>query len=260
MDDPVTEEDVSEAMRLMVKRKYNEAIKLSKNVVIIGQPAHADDLYAELRPQLKKMEVPHGEIPELDADLEAMKLAGVDRNSIEMSYHLRVPVDGQRPFSTIKFLDSFPTGDSVAFIDPSDGGDFTAISVLKQYFDGFAVVGYAWQKAWYHCLEDITAVIKARGVRKICFETNATGNQPIGQLQQVFGPHGIGVVGKHSDSNKHAVIMAAGSYAHLIHLSRESDRHYTDQVTKYEYKSKYDDAPDSLARCLEWIGLIKGRS
>lgn len=259
MDDPVTDEDVSESMRATVKRRYDEAYKLCSNILIIGQPAHFDDLYALLRGIIKTLEVPHGTIPELDADLEAMKLAGIDPASIEMSYHLRVPQSASSTFGNIKYIDKFPAGDSIAFIDPSDGGDYTAMSVIKGHFDGVAVQGHVWKRAWYHCLDEMVAVLKARGVRKICFETNMTGTQPIVQLRQLLAPLGIGVVGKHSDSNKHAVIEAAGSYAHLIHLSKESDKTYTDHVVKYEYKAKFDDAPDSLARGLEWIGLLKGR-
>lgn len=257
MDDPVTEEDVSQAMRRLVKRKYDEAYKLCKNVVVIGQPAHADDLYAELRKIILKLEVPHGTIPQLDADLDAMLKAGVDPISIEMSYHLRVPVEGNLPFANIKYLDIFPAGDSVAFIDPSDGGDYTALTVLRGLMDGFAVYGKVWKKPWYHCIDELRTAFKDKNVRRVCFETNCTGTQPIGQLQEAFP--GIGVVGKHSDSNKHAVIMVAGSYAHMIHLSRESDKLYTDHVTKYEYGVDFDDAPDSLARCLEWLGFIKGK-
>lgn len=259
MDDPVTDEDVSAAMRAVVKRRYDEAYKLCNNIVIIGQPAHFDDLYAQLRGVIKTKEVPHGTIPELDADLEAMALAGVDKTSIEMSYHLRIPKDGSSIFSNIKFIDQFVGGDAVAFIDPSDGGDYTAISILKGYMDGVAVQGHAWKKAWYHCMDELLAVLKARGVRKVAFETNATGTQPIEQLRQVLSPLGIGVVGIHSTSEKHSTIVQAGSYAHLIHLSKESDKVYTDQVTKYEYKAAHDDAPDSLARGLMWLGLIRGK-
>ena len=259
MDDPVTEEDISEAMRILVKRKYDEALKLCKDVCIIGQPAHAFDLYSELRPTLKRLEVPHGTIPELDHDLTAMRLAGVDQNSIEMSYHLRIPENGSSIFANIKYIDSFPTGDSVAFIDPSDGGDFTAISVIKGYMNGVAVQGYAWKKAWYHCIDDLVDVMTKLNVKRICFETNSTGRQPIQQLQKILATQGIGVIGKHSDTNKHSTIMSAGSFSHMIHLSKSSDRAFIDQVIKYEYKSKHDDCPDSMARGLEWLGLLKGK-
>ncbi len=257
MDDPVTEEDTSEAMRILVKKKYDEAYKLCKNIVIIGQPAHQYDLYAELKPQLKVMLVPHGTIEFLDADLIAMEKAGVDRHSIEMSYHLRVPKTGATPFDTIKYIDAFPQGDSVAFIDPSfEGGDYTALTIVRAYMDGVSVVGFAYKKAWNHCLDEMVERLKTFGVKRLCFETNSLGDQPIVMLRQVFGG---GVVGKKSNGNKHSRIMAAGAYAHLIHLSKQSDKQYIDQVVKYEYKAKFDDCPDSLASCLEWIGLIRGK-
>jgi hypothetical protein len=259
MDDPVTEEDTSEAMRVLVKKKYDEAYKLSKNILVLGQPSHKFDLYSELRPILKKMEVPHGSIPELDADLEAMRLAGIDNSSIEMSYHLRIPSEGTTPFDNVKYLDKFPTGDSaVAFIDPShEGGDYTAISIIKQYMQGIAVVGFCYKKAWNHCLDEIAPQLRKYNVKKLCFETNSLGDMPIDILRQTF--KGVGIVGRRSTNNKHSRIMAAGAYAHMIHLSKESDKKYIDHVVQYEYKAKFDDCPDSLATGMEWVGLIRGK-
>ncbi len=162
-------------------------------------------------------------------------------------------------FADIKYCDQFPQGDSVAFMDPSDGGDYTAISCVKGYLQGVAAHGHVWKKAWYHCLDDLVLIIKQRGVKKLFFETNATGTQPIVQLRALLAPMGVSVEGTHSDSNKHAIISAAGSVCGSIHLSRESDKLYTDMVVKYELKSKFDDAPDSLARCLERLGLLRGK-
>lgn len=261
MDDPVTEEDTSDAVRLLVKKKYDEAYKLCKNICVIGQPAHAFDLYSDLRPILKKMEVPHGTIPELDADLEAMKLAGVDLNSIEMSYHLRVPRNSTSSFADVSYIDSFPARDAVAFIDPSfEGGDYTALTVLTSHFEGVAIQGHVWKMAWNHCIDEMAARMRALGVRKLCFETNSLGDQPLQLLRQHEGLRGVGIMGKKSLGNKHSRIMAAGVFAKLIHLSQNSDKVYIDQVVKYEYKAKFDDAPDSLASCMEWVGLIKGKA
>lgn len=259
MDDPVTEDDVSEATRLHVERVYNEINKLCANILIIGQPAHKYDLYAKLRPLLKKLEVPHGSIPELDHDIEAQRLAGVDEASIQASYFLNVLSEGSTPFDNVKYIDKYPTGDSaVAFIDPShEGGDYTAISIIKAHMQGVAVVGFTFKKAWNHCLDDIVKVLQRYNVRKMAFETNALGDMPIDILRGILP--GIGVVGRRSNTNKHARIMAAGAYAHLIHLCRESDKTYLNHVVQYEYKAKFDDAPDSLATGLEWIGLIRGK-
>lgn len=259
MDDPVTEEDVSEAMRVLVKRKYDEVMKLCPNVAVIGQPAHKDDLYAHLAPMIKKMEVPHGSIPELDHDLVAQRLAGVDEASIQASYFLKILNQGSSPFDKIRIITTFPTGDSaVAFIDPSfEGGDYTAISIVKAYMEGVAVVGFTYKKAWNHCLDEISPLLTRYGVKRLCFETNSLGDQPLDILRTIF--QNVGVCGKKSNTNKHSRIMSAGTYAHMIHMSKESDKTYQDQVIKYEHNSKYDDAPDSLASCLEWIGLIRGK-
>jgi hypothetical protein len=265
MDDPVTEEDVSQATREQVERKYNELLKLTKNVLIIGQPAHNQDLYAKLRPLLNKLEVPFGQIPELDHDLEAMRLAGVDSRSIEMSYHLRIPKDGTNPFDGIKYIDSFPVGDptrdtAIAFIDPShEGGDYTALTIMKGYFAGMAIVGFCWKKGWNHCLDEMVPHLKKYNVKKLGFETNSLGDMPITMLMDLLKNTGIGVIGRRSNNNKHSRIVAAGAYSHLLHLSKESDTTYTNQVVQYEYKATNDDAPDSLATGLEWIGLIKGK-
>lgn len=258
MDDPVTEDDVSEATRRHVERVYNEVMKLCQNVLIIGQPAHQYDLYAKLRGVVKTLEMPHGSIPELDHDLEAQRLAGVDEASISASYFLKVLSEGTSPFNSVKYMDHFPTGDSaVAFIDPSEGGDYTALTILKAHMQGVAAVGFVWKRAWNHCLDDMAPKLAKYGVKKLAFETNCTGDMPVEMLRDLF--KGVGVVGKRASTNKHARIMAAGAFAHLIHLSKESDRLYLDHVVKYEYKSKFDDAPDSLASCLEWVGLIRGK-
>ena len=265
MDDPVTEEDVSQAMRDLVERKYNEFLKLTKNVCILGQPAHKQDLYAKLRPLLKLMEVPHGSIPELDHDLEAMRLAGVDERSIAMSYHLKIPTDGTNPFDAIKYIDRFPTGgDAVAWLDPcfkGTGKDTSALSIIKGHFDGVAVKGKVWAKAWNHCLDDIVKELILCGVKKLAVECNSLGDQPVLMFRQLFAAHkvSIGVVGRDSIKEKHGKIMNAGAYAHLIHLSKDSDRAYTNQVVNYEYGAEPDDAPDSLASGLEWLGLIRGK-
>jgi len=258
LDDPVTEEDVSEATRKRLKRVYSEICKLTQNVAIIGQPVHKYDLYGDLKPLIQTMAVPHGTIPELDHDLEAQRLAGVSEASIKASYFLEVESENPMPFENIKFLDEFPKGDSVAFIDPSfKGGDFTALSICRGYFDGVAVKGRTFKKAWNHCIDEIKEELIKSGVKRLAFECNSLGDMPLTILREAFSP--IGVVGINSIDNKHSRIMACGVYAHLIHLSKDSDQEYKTQVQRYEYGAKNDDAPDSLASLLKWIGLIRGK-
>ncbi len=261
MDDPVTPEDTSEATRLRVEKVYNEVYKLTPNILIVGQPVHKFDLYQKLRPVLNKMEVPYGSIPELDSDLDAQRLAGIDEATIQASYFLNILSEGSVPFEKIRYMKRFPVGDdqaAVAFVDPSfEGGDYTALTIMKAYMQGVAVVGFNYKKAWNHCLDEIYKRCQMFHVKRLCFESNALGDQPIEIMRQQFD--GIGIVGRKSNTNKHSRIMAAGSFAHMIHLSKESDPIYTKHVVEYEYKAKYDDAPDSLASCLTWLGLIRGK-
>lgn len=270
MDDPVTEEDVSEATRKRVQRVYNELNKLTQNVAVIGQPVHKADLYETLRPLVKRLEVPHGSIPELDVDLEAMALAGVSQESISASYHLKVVNENPTPFENVKLIETFPRKDSVAFIDPSfEGGDYTALSIATSHIhtkdlaqgealEGVAVKGRVWKKAWNHCLDEMVQELLACNVKRVCFETNCLGDQPVIMLRQALPAH-IGVIGKKSTGFKHSRIMNAGVMAHLIFLAKSSDRKYIEQITQYEYGAKNDDAPDSLASLLEWLGLIRGK-
>lgn len=257
MDDPVTEDDTSEATRNHARKILNEAMKLTKTVILIGQPAHQYDLYADVRGSIRTMEVAFGSIPELDHDLDAQRLAGVTEASISASYFLKVLSEGTTPFDAVKYIPKMIDGPAVAMIDPSEGGDYTAVTILKGYMAGIAVEGYVWKKAWHHCLEDMAVVFRKLNVQRLAFETNCTGTMPIELLRKTFP--GMGVVGRHSNTNKYSRIMAAGAFAHQIHLSKESGKLYLDHVVKYEYKSKFDDAPDSLAMAMEWVGLSRGK-
>jgi hypothetical protein len=263
MDDPVTEDDDSEATRKLAEKKYFEIIKLCPKIAIIGQPVHKFDLYAKLRPLLKKLEVPWGTIKELDADLEAQKLAGVSEASISASYHLKVLSEGTVPFDGIKYVDVMPDGDTVAFMDPSNKGeDTTAVTVMRQYFDGVAIVGKVWKKAWNHTLDELVPFLKKHKCKKLFYETNNAGEQPVELLRALFAAESFvcGVAGSFSTTEKHSTIMQAGTFAHLIHLSHESDVAYKNQVIQYEYNADPDDAPDSLARLMEKLGMIRGKA
>ena len=206
MDDPVTEDDTAEAARLLAKKKYNEVMKLAMNVFIIGQPAHQYDLYADLRGIVKTMEVPHGTFKELDADLEALRAAGVDEASISASYFLKVLTEGTSPFNAIRYVVIFPTGDaSIAFIDPSEGGDYTAMTILKAYMQGVAVVGYVWKKPGTTALTKWLPSLPTSKSESLPSKPTVLATSPSicsessGQISASLG--------KHSSLNKHSKIM-----------------------------------------------------
>lgn len=263
MEDPITPEDTSETERRRVKKVYEELLKLSKNVVIIGQPVHAEDLYQELRNVIPTLEVWYGAIPELDANLAVERSAGVSEASIQASYFGVIIDDNSLPFRNIERVDYYAKN-NVMFIDPSHkGGDLTAIAIGGFIGDVLPVVGFAFKKAWYDCLEELDAILGQFNVGRICIETNGLGELPIMQLRSA----GLsGVMGKNHTGNKHSRIMNCASFVESLKLTQYSGASailksandlFIERVRKYEYNIKQDDPPDAMAGLCGMIGIIK---
>lgn len=257
MDDPVVPGSVSEADREQVKTVYEEILKLTKNVAIIGQPVDFRDLYQYLRNIIDTMEVPYGSIPELDDDLDIQRAAGVQEKSIQASYFLKVEPEGDATFHDIGRIDRFPDQPSIAFMDPSEGGDYTAVGIFTGHFQGMAIVGFAWKKRWDLCIPEMKELFKKYKVHKMGFEVNKHGAQPLDVLRSHLHDIGVSVEGKYTHSNKEARIELAAQFSKSLYLSKQSHPEYIRQVTEYSVDAKYDDSPDTIATFLEWAGKIR---
>lgn len=263
MEDPITPEDTSETERARVKKVYEELLKLTRNIVIIGQPVHAEDLYQQLRDRIPTLGVWYGAIPELDKDLDVERCAGVSEASIQASYFGVITDDNSLPFRRCEVVDYY-NRKNVMFIDPSHkGGDLTAIAVGGFLGDTLPVVGFAFKKAWYDCLEEIDYIIGKYGVGRVSIETNGLGELPVMQLRSA----GLaGVMGKNHTGNKHSRIMNMASFVDAIKLTKAGDvppafiqanELFIERVKKYEYNVKQDDPPDAMAGLCGLIGIIK---
>jgi hypothetical protein len=262
MDDPITPQSASPADRKQAKRVYDEVLKLTQAVRIIGQPVCRDDLYDVIRNRIKTLEVPYGAIPQLDTDLEILRLAGVDDASINASYFLKVTDISNTPFRNIQDTDIlFNDKGAIASIDPShEGGDYTAISIMQGIPDGrIIVIGFCFKAAWYDCLDELLKVVKQYKVKRLFFENNALGDEPIRQIKNICTNNNIACLtsGFKSLDNKEAKIQNAGMFANLLLLSSQSNEIYKEQLKKYEIGADYDDAPDSLANLLINAGIMK---
>lgn len=258
MDDPVTPDDVSETARRKAQEVYNEATQLVANVVVIGQPVHKLDLYQKLRKLVPTFDLKHGEIPELDADLELLRISGVSQAVIQASHFLEIDETSSVSFSKVKSLPRFPGTDSIAFLDPSFlGNDFCALACLTGYFDGIAVRGHCWQNAWYNIVDAISERLVENKAKRLIVECNSLGEEPLMKFRDALRGSGIGVSGVYSTDNKQARILNAAAYSHLIHLCEDSDDEFKTQVREYDPTSKHDDAPDALATGMQAIGLVK---
>lgn len=262
MEDPITPEDTSPAERQRVKKVYEELYKLTKNIVIIGQPVHKADLYQELREKIPTFLMIWGDIPELDCDLEAQRAAGVSEESIQASYFLNIIGAEMLPFYKIKTVD-YCAKENVAYIDPArEGKDFTAISVAGRNFDNLVVCGWAFRKAWYDCLPEFEEIFKSLNVGRVCIEINGIGEMAVIQMRKL----GIPAVGRNTTTNKHQRIMNVASYVNDIMLFEQqtgnpeliqANKIYIEQIKNYEYNAEHDDAPDSLAGVSIFMGLVR---
>lgn len=263
MEDPITPEDTSETERRRVKKVYEELLKLTRNIVIIGQPVHAEDLYQELRDKIPTLGVWYGQIPELDKDLDVERSAGVSEASIQASYFGVITDDNSLPFRRCEVVDYY-NRKNVMFIDPSHkGGDLTAVAVGGFLGDTLPVVGFAFKKAWYDCLEEFDYIMGRYGVGRVSIETNGLGELPVMQLRSAGM---AGVMGKNHTGNKHARIMNMASFVDAIKLTKVTDvppafiqanELFIERVKKYEYNIKQDDPPDAMAGLCGLIGIIK---
>jgi hypothetical protein len=261
LEDLITPDDSSEAERRRVQKVYEEVLKLTTNVVLIGQPVHKLDLLQKLRFLIPTLMVKYGDIPELDVDLIAQRAAGVSEASIAASYHLEILDDASLPFGNLKKCD-YAAPNCVAFIDPSHkGGDYTALAIGGMHFKNLVVTGFAFKKAWYDCLDDFKLLFEFFEVKSVCFETNNLGDEPVIRMRQL----GAACVGKNSTENKHRRIINCAFFSDHIKLHEigegfnseimQANQIFMQQVKDYEYRVKFDDSPDALAGLSEYLGI-----
>jgi len=280
LEDMITPDDASEAERLRVQKVYEEVLKLTPNVVLIGQPVHKLDLFQKLRFLVPTLEVKHGDIKELDADLNAQRAAGVSEASISASYHLQILDDASLPFGMVKNC-NYAAQTCAAFIDPSHkGGDYTAISIGGMHFQHLVISGFAFKKAWYDCLDELKFLFQVFGIRAIRFETNNLGDEPVNKMRMLGAP----CEGFNSTDNKHSRIINAAFFSEHILLHKvetfntsllkempetfqrepekflaeilQANQIFIDQTKNYEYRAKFDDAPDSVAGLIRYLGIL----
>ena len=261
MEDPITPEDTSATERKRVKKVYEELYKLTPNLFIIGQPVHKLDLYQELRDVIPTYFLRWGDIPELSKDLEAQRKAGVSEESIQASYFLNIMDDLSLPFGKIETVEYYGE-QNIAYIDPSHkGGDYTAMAVGGVKFNKVPVVGFAFQKAWYDCLEEFAEIFKRYNVGRVCVETNGLGEMPVIEMNKI----GIPACGHNSTKKKHERILNAAQFINDLKLVQvlsgkpeliQGNKIFIDLVKNYEYKIEHDDPPDALAGLLVFMGVL----
>lgn len=258
----------SPAERRWLEDFYEALTGITDNIIFLCQPVFYKDLYAKLKPKIKVMSLPHGTIPELDKDLEALRAAGISESFIRANFLLSVAADSNVPFAGIEEVDFFPSQGSFMWIDPSDGkGDYTAICVMSAHLENLVFAGFCFDKAWYDCENEIKAIWSMYRSERGGFETNKHGDHPVILLRQ----SGLNFAGRATVESKEAKIQNAATHIANIKLSTcvpnknvplvEANKLFNKTVKEYEYKGTdiKDDAPDAIASAMVYLGIVTMR-
>lgn len=272
LDDLLTLENESAVVKEVVKKKYSEILSLNKektevtDIIVIGNPVSKNDLYFDLKtsPEIAKLEIWNDDLPtEHRKDIHALRASGVREYEIQANYFGNIIARDDTPFANISLASDVPFEKyqaGVAYIDPafSNDGDYTALTYLAidQVKEKIFVWGYCWKKSWYNCLEDMFEILKKHDPSRLFFEKNSVGETFCTVCIERGYPAPIGVINKIKKEKRIAAIQSVINHIHLV--DNFSNKIYNEQILGYNYvKSMHDDAPDSLAGCLERVAIIR---
>jgi hypothetical protein len=269
-DDLLTmETSIYKAYRLRAKRIYEEALSLTQNILIIGQPTHPQDLYAELRlkPEVKKLEIWNGDIPERTANIDNLRATGMSDYTIYANYYGKLIADDSLPFSEVLTmnLDDFPKfeGKMFAYYDFSYGkNDSNSLAICFLYNMKVYILGFSKVCRWSDFITETISVLQELSIDSVVFENNITGSEPVHHFKQ----HGINAFEEHTTENKVFKIAKMYQYSKdmvLLIINDSRNQHFISQFKAYSPidSNCMDDAVDSVAMnliAMNFINLTKG--
>lgn len=211
IDDILTMENSHHAIkRRNAELKYQEATSLCKNISIIGNATHEDDLYSNLKlaENVDLLEVynDHPALPEMfKIDRKDKASQGLSERTIMANYYGILIGDELLPYANTLVmggdaLDNLPDLLSFnVFFDFAGGGkDYNAVSIIFVYNYKIYILGIAKQDMWSNFIALTTPLIKKLGIKKVFYESNQVGREP----SKIFDLDGINAVGIPTTLNK----------------------------------------------------------
>lgn len=160
MDDPLTVNEQFSKKYIQRSRYFiNEGSSLARRIILIGQLLTRHDLYydayGDSAGRYYLLQSWHGDIPQLDKDLE-YELATMGKKDVARNYLGYIEDSQEAIFQGIQFCDSRPQGDIYAFIDPSaKGHDDTAVAIGWVHQACVVIYGKVFHQHWGDCLQNI---------------------------------------------------------------------------------------------------------
>lgn len=254
MDDPLTVNEQFSKKYIDRSRYFmNEGSSIARRIILIGQLLTRNDLYYDAFGNTGNayhlIQSWHGDIPELDKDLE-YELRAIGKKDVARNYLGYIDDEEEAIFQSIEFDESLPQGDVYAFIDPSaKGNDYTAVAIGWIYDARLVIYGKIFKKHWGGCLDDIIFLVK--NCRIVYYEDNQ--GRALGRFLHDAGVRSVGVT---STANKIAKIygLRALVLQDRLRISNSMDSEAVMQVKNWTEAAEHDDLPDAIAMLVQKIG------
>ncbi len=165
---------------------------------------------------------------------------------------LPAPALKGRPFWRCSVVEQFPDTNNLAFfIDPSKGGDYTAIAIgyYSKHNDTYYIGGYCYKKAIEDAIPDLKNAMNKHKVKHGGFETNMLGFE----LSNRFS---IPMTGFSTGENKEDKLYSYRIFNIVLvdfESTGASNGLFVNQILEYEKGASYDDAPDSMCMLINYL-------
>ncbi len=254
MDDPLTVNEQFSKKYIDRSRYFmNEGSSIARRIILIGQLLTRNDLYYDAYGNTGNtyhlIQSWHGDIPELDKDLD-YELRAMGKKDVARNYLGYIDDAHEAIFQSIQFDESLPQGDVYAFIDPSaKGQDYTAVAIGWIHDARLIVYGKIFKKHWGDCLKDI--IVLTKNCKIVYYEDNQ--GMALGKFLRQAGVRNVGVT---STANKIAKIygLRALVLQDRLRLSNSMDSEAVMQVKNWTQTAEHDDLPDAMAMLVHKMG------
>ncbi len=254
MDDPLTVNEQFSKKYIDRSRYFmNEGSSIAKRIILIGQLLTRNDLYYDAYGNTGHayhvIQSWHGDIPELDKDLD-YELRAMGKKDVARNYLGYIDDEEEAIFQSIGFDESLMQGDVYAFIDPSaKGQDYTAVAMGWIHDARLIIDGKIFKKHWGECLDEIICLTKDCAL--VYYEDNQ--GKALGKFLRQAGVRNVGVT---SRANKIAKIygLRALVLQDRLRLSNRMDSEAVMQVKNWTESAQHDDLPDAMAMLVHKMG------
>lgn len=254
MDDPLTVNEQFSKKYIDRSRYFmNEGSSIARRIILIGQLLTRNDLYYDAFGNTGNvyylMQSWHGDIPELDKDLE-YETRAMGKKDVARNYLGYIDDTEEAIFQNIQFDDSLPQGEVYAFIDPSaKGKDYTAVAIGWVTEARLIIYGKLFKKHWGDCLDNIVSLTK--NCKIVYYEDNQ--GRAMGRFLKERGVRNVGVT---TTANKIAKIYGLRGLIQMdrLRLSNSMDSDAVMQVKNWTETAEHDDLPDAIAMLVQKMG------